>query len=47
MAAFEAPTDLTVNGKPDIGASYDSVGNEPDKQWITIDRSTSTPSRRR
>ena len=27
----------TVNGKPDIIASYDSVGNEPDKQWITID----------
>ena len=34
----------TVNGKPDIVASYDSVGNEPDKQWITIDRSTSPTS---
>src|SRR4051794_16353724 len=27
----------TVNGKPDIVAAYDSVGNEPDKQWITVD----------
>jgi hypothetical protein len=34
----------TVNGKPDIIASYDSVGNEPDKQWITIDTSTSPTS---
>src|SRR3954471_1473705 len=29
----------TVNGKPDIVAAYDSKGNEPDKQWITIDTS--------
>ena len=28
----------TVKGKTDIIAAYDSVGNEPDKQWITIDR---------
>jgi hypothetical protein len=34
----------TVNGKPDIIASYDSVGNEPDKQWITIDTSKSATS---
>jgi hypothetical protein len=27
----------TANGKTDIIASYDSVGNEPDKQWLTID----------
>ena len=27
----------THGGKQDIIASYDSVGNEPDKQWITID----------
>jgi hypothetical protein len=34
----------TVNGKPDIVAAYDSVGNEPDKQWITIDTTTSPTS---
>ena len=33
----------TRNGKPDIVASYDSVGNEPDKQWITIDDNPSSP----
>ncbi len=27
----------THNGHPDYVATYDSVGNEPDKQWITID----------
>jgi hypothetical protein len=27
----------THNSTPDIVASYDSIGNEPDKQWITID----------
>jgi hypothetical protein len=27
----------THNNKPDIAASYDSIGNEPDKQWMTID----------
>jgi hypothetical protein len=25
------------NGQPDIVAAYDSRGNEPDKQWLTID----------
>jgi len=30
--------------QPDIVAAYDSVGNEPDKQWITVDRSTSPTS---
>jgi len=33
----------TRNGKPDIVASYDSVGNEPDKQWITIDDNPASP----
>lgn len=33
----------TVDGKPDIVAAYDSVGNEPDKQWITVD-TTSSPT---
>jgi hypothetical protein len=27
----------THNGRPDIVKSYDSIGNEPDKQWMTID----------
>lgn len=27
----------THNGHPDFIATYDSVGGEPDKQWITID----------
>jgi hypothetical protein len=33
----------TRNGKPDIIASYDSVGNEPDKQWIAIDDNPASP----
>jgi hypothetical protein len=33
----------THNGKPDIVASTDSVGREPDKQWITIDDNPSSP----
>ena len=33
----------TRSGKPDLIASYDSVGNEPDKQWITIDTNPSSP----
>jgi hypothetical protein len=33
----------TVGGKPDYIATYDSVGNEPDKQWITIDTNPSSP----
>ena len=33
----------TVNGKPDYIATYDSVGNEPDKQWITIDTNPASP----
>ncbi|MDX6472884.1 MAG: hypothetical protein QOK22_1700 [Gaiellaceae bacterium] len=32
-----------VGGKPDHIATYDSVGNEPDKQWITIDRNPASP----
>src|SRR2546428_4358581 len=27
----------THNGHPDYVATYDSIGNEPDKQWIAID----------
>jgi hypothetical protein len=31
----------TVGGKPDIVAAYDNgKGNEPDKQWITVDTSS-------
>jgi len=33
----------THNGQPDYVATYDSVGNEPDKQWITIDDNPSSP----
>lgn len=33
----------TVGGKPDFVATYDSVGNEPDKQWITIDANPASP----
>jgi hypothetical protein len=35
---------LTVhNGHPDYVATYDSVGNEPDKQWIGIDTNPASP----
>jgi hypothetical protein len=34
----------THNGSPDIVAAYDSVGNEPDKQWITIDNNPDSPN---
>ena len=33
----------TVNGQPDYIATYDSIGNEPDKQWITIDTNPASP----
>ena len=33
----------THNGHPDFVASYDSVGNEPDKQWMTIDNNPASP----
>ena len=33
----------TVNGKPDFVATYDSIGNSPDKQWITIDTDPASP----
>ena len=33
----------THNGRPDFVASYDSVGNEPDKQWMTIDDNPTSP----
>jgi hypothetical protein len=32
------------NGHPDFIATYDSVGNEPDKQWITIDSNPQSPN---
>lgn len=32
------------NGSLDIVASYDSFGNEPDKQWITIDNNPASPN---
>jgi hypothetical protein len=34
---------VTANGAPDFIATYDSVGNEPDKQWITIDTNPASP----
>ncbi len=33
----------TRNGAPDFVATYDSIGNEPDKQWITIDTNPKSP----
>lgn len=33
----------TANGRPDYLATYDSIGNEPDKQWIAIDTNPSSP----
>jgi hypothetical protein len=33
----------TVNGRPDYVATYDSIGNEPDKQWIAIDTNPASP----
>jgi len=40
-----APADwiTTHAGHPDFVASYDSVGNEPDKQWMTIDTNPASP----
>ena len=37
----------THNGHPDFIATYDAVGNEPDKQWITIDTNPSSPFKNR
>lgn len=44
-----SPTDwiTTHNGHPDFVATYDSVGNEPDKQWMTIDDNPTSPFRDR
>lgn len=33
----------TVGGHPDVIASYDSIGNSPDKQWLTIDTNPASP----
>jgi hypothetical protein len=33
----------THSGHPDFLATYDSIGNEPDKQWITIDNNPKSP----
>jgi hypothetical protein len=39
---------ITTHGAgPDYVATYDSVGNEPDKQWITVDTSPASPHRNR
>jgi hypothetical protein len=37
----------THAGHPDFVAAYDSVGNEPDKQWMTIDDNHASPFRNR
>jgi hypothetical protein len=42
--ATSASTWITTrDGQPDIVKSYDSIGNEPDKQWMTIDANPSSP----
>jgi hypothetical protein len=33
----------THAGHPDFVATYDSIGNEPDKQWMTIDTNPGSP----
>jgi hypothetical protein len=33
----------THAGHPDFVATYDSIGNEPDKQWLTIDTNPQSP----
>jgi len=33
----------TRAGHPDFVATYDSIGNEPDKQWMTIDTNPASP----
>lgn len=33
----------TRGGRPDFVATYDSIGNEPDKQWLTIDDNPASP----
>jgi hypothetical protein len=37
----------THDGHPDLLASYDSIGNGPDKQWLTIDTNPASPHRDR
>src|SRR2546430_5989911 len=37
----------THNGSPDYVTTYDSVGREPDKQWIAIDTNPNSPFRDR
>jgi len=34
---------VTHNGHPDVVAPYPNKGNEPDKQWIVIDRDPASP----
>jgi hypothetical protein len=42
--ATTAPQWITVhNGQPDYIQTTDSVGNEPDKQWIAIDTNPASP----
>jgi hypothetical protein len=44
-AGAATPTDWTTThaGHLDIVAAYDSIGNEPDKQWISIDDNPASP----
>jgi hypothetical protein len=37
----------THGAGPDYVATYDSLGNEPDKQWLTIDTGPTSPHRNR
>src|SRR3989475_8407487 len=37
----------THNGSPDYVTTYDSVGREPDKQWIALDTNPNSPFRDR
>jgi hypothetical protein len=37
----------THGGKPDFVATYDSVGGEPDKQWLAIDTGSASPFKNR
>lgn len=42
-----AATTATDWSAPQIVAAYDSVGNEPDKQWLTVDTNATSPFKNR
>ena len=42
-ATSAADWNTTVNGQPDFVQTYDSIGNAPDKQWLTIDTNPASP----